>query len=248
MLSSSYSGWGTSSLVKDAQELSQCISYFRSLKSGKIVFMGHSTGCQDVMEYLVGPGAELRPIVDGGILQASISDREAMILHMKEGLYEKSVKVAQAMIATGKGEDIMSKDGNAGFFGDPCCARRWLSLASPDGTGDDDYFSSDLSDERLQKTFGRVPKSTPMSILYSGNDEYVPGYVNKLALVKKWLRFVGSAGGDVNVSFSGVVEGASHNYMGNPESVIQDMVKKVVGFLTWVEQKPGSTKSLRARC
>lgn len=47
LLSSSYTGWGTSSLVKDAQELAECVSYFRGIKTGKIVLMGHSTGCQE---------------------------------------------------------------------------------------------------------------------------------------------------------------------------------------------------------
>jgi triacylglycerol esterase/lipase EstA (alpha/beta hydrolase family) len=57
LLSSSYRGWGTSSLAKDARELSECVSYFASLRpSAKIVLMGHSTGCQDIMEYLLGKG------------------------------------------------------------------------------------------------------------------------------------------------------------------------------------------------
>lgn len=44
ILSSSYTGWGTSSLEKDAKELSRCVSYFRTIKTGKIILMGHSTG------------------------------------------------------------------------------------------------------------------------------------------------------------------------------------------------------------
>lgn len=57
LLSSSYRGWGTSSLQKDATEIAQCVQYFQSLRpEQKIVLMGHSTGCQDVMEYVVGKG------------------------------------------------------------------------------------------------------------------------------------------------------------------------------------------------
>ena len=57
LLSSSYRGWGTSSLTKDAKELAECVGYFRGLRPGReVVLMGHSTGCQDVMEYVVGEG------------------------------------------------------------------------------------------------------------------------------------------------------------------------------------------------
>jgi hypothetical protein len=57
LLSSSYRGWGTSSLQKDVKELAECVGYFSSLRPGReIVLMGHSTGCQDVMEYVVGKG------------------------------------------------------------------------------------------------------------------------------------------------------------------------------------------------
>jgi len=57
LLSSSYRGWGTSSLQKDAKELAECVGYFCKLRPGReVVLMGHSTGCQDVMEYVVGEG------------------------------------------------------------------------------------------------------------------------------------------------------------------------------------------------
>lgn len=57
LLSSSYRGWGTSSLQKDAHEIARCVAYFSKLRPGrKIVLMGHSTGCQDIMEYVVGKG------------------------------------------------------------------------------------------------------------------------------------------------------------------------------------------------
>lgn len=239
VLSSSYSGWGTSSLVKDAYELGKCVSYFRTIKptSGKIVLMGHSTGCQDVMEYLVGEGSKDRPKIDGGILQASVSDREAMLKLMSTETYEYSVRIAREMIDEGRGEDILPKATNGGFFGDPCSARRWLSLASPDGNGDDDYFSSDLCEEQLRRSFGSIGNSAVLSIIYSGNDEYVPDSVDKVALVKKWLGFVRDGGGDVMEEFSTVVAGASHNFMGNPKHVIDEMVQKVVGFVKWVEHR-----------
>ena len=76
LLSSAFDGWGTGSLSRDATELGKCIAYFRAQRpGGKIVVMGHSTGCQDVMEYVVGKG-EYGGGIEGGVLQAGVSDRQ----------------------------------------------------------------------------------------------------------------------------------------------------------------------------
>ena len=45
-LSSAFAGYGFSSLAKDVKELSTLVAYLRSLGKEKIVFSGHSTGCQ----------------------------------------------------------------------------------------------------------------------------------------------------------------------------------------------------------
>ncbi|KAI9373925.1 hypothetical protein BJX61DRAFT_500912 [Aspergillus egyptiacus] len=102
VLSSSYGGWGTSELGRDIDEIALCVEYIldhkRSLSTDpdavgsapKIVIMGHSTGSQDVMQYIStanprAPSAQepsrppiVRPQVDGAILQAPVSDREAI--------------------------------------------------------------------------------------------------------------------------------------------------------------------------
>ncbi|VVB15123.1 unnamed protein product [Arabis nemorensis] len=47
LMSSSYSGFGTSSLKQDAQEIDKLISYLiNKEKSEGVVLLGHSTGCQ----------------------------------------------------------------------------------------------------------------------------------------------------------------------------------------------------------
>lgn len=71
LLSSAYSGWGHSSLTQDVEEMAQCVEYFQSLRpNGKIVLMGNSTGCQDVLHYVSSEGS--RPMIDGAILQARL--------------------------------------------------------------------------------------------------------------------------------------------------------------------------------
>jgi hypothetical protein len=232
ILTSSYLGWGTSSLQRDVKELSKCVSYFRGIKSGKVVLMGHSTGCQDVIEYLVGPGHETREPIDGGILQAPASDRESISLAIDPKVYEESCKVAQEMIDAGDGDEIMPKKITKGFFSPAkVSAKRWLSLASPNHDGDDDYFSSDLSDEQLMKSFGSLPARSPLCILFSGSDEYMPKTLDMAALIQKWAGFVKKGHGKVDEENSGVVKSASHNLAGNPEDIVQDLVMRVVRFL-----------------
>jgi alpha-beta hydrolase superfamily lysophospholipase len=201
-----------------------------SATSRKIIVMGHSTGCQVSMEYLVGDGAETRAPVEGVILQASISDREAMGFLLSKSLYEESVKIAQAWVEDGRGEDVLPESATQGFFGSPCCARRWLSLTSPGHDGDDDYFSSDLSDEQFQKTFGGLPKTTPLLLCYSGKDQFVPSFVDKKALIEKWRGFVERGEGVIDQK-SGLIEGASHNLIGDPDEVVQSLVEMVVAFV-----------------
>lgn len=231
LLTSSFTGWGTSSLARDVKELAKCIAYFRSIKSGKIVLMGHSTGCQDVMEYLSGTGHNARPVIDGAIIQAPASDREAIVMSMDPDLYQSSCKAAKKMMKEGLGEEILPSSETNSFFSCPVSARRWLSLASPEHDGDDDYFSSDLKDEQLKGSFGALPANTPLSIMFSGNDEFMSSSIDKTGLIKRWSDIAKTGHGRIEEEHSGIVEGASHNLSGNPEEVVHDLVKKVLGFL-----------------
>ncbi|KAI9796258.1 MAG: hypothetical protein M1833_006427 [Piccolia ochrophora] len=237
LLSSSYTGWGTSSVVQDANEISDCITYLRRIRPhGKMVLMGHSTGCQDTMEYLTGDDAETRPPLDGAILQAPASDREGMLMTMKREDYDFLVDTARRWVAEGKGEDIMPRDMIAETFVDaPCSARRWLSLASPDKSGDEDFFSSDLADEQLARTFGRVKPTTPLCVLFGEKDQFVAESVDKERLVRRWADAVKRGGGVVDEATFGVVKGASHNLRGDPDAVVDDMVDRVVSFLSRVD-------------
>ena len=182
------------------------------------------------MEYLVGQGHETRAPIDGGILQAPVSDREGLVQVLDPNMYDEGCKVAQEMVNAGQGEGIMPS--RFAIFGpSPVCARRWLSLASPNHDGDDDYFSSDLSDEQLMKSFGSVPARTPLCILFSGGDEYMPKTIDKAALTGKWICFVKKGSGKVDEEHSGIVENATHNLTGDAEKIVADLVKRVLGFL-----------------
>ncbi|KAF2689242.1 DUF1749-domain-containing protein, partial [Lentithecium fluviatile CBS 122367] len=237
LLSSSYKGWATGSLSRDSRELSECVKYFKSLRpGGKVVLMGHSTGCQDAMEYLVGEGSEGREKVDGAVLQAGVSDREAWIA-MAEGdeklkrVLEGVVGMAKSLIDQGKGKEALPREGNpvAEMFGTTVTAYRAYSLLAPGG--DDDYFSSDLSDTILASTFGSIPRSTPIMFLWGSEDPYVPSHMSKEGILKRWGEFVRRGGGVVDDVNGGVVRGAHHNLNDDGEGVVKDLVGRVLGFL-----------------
>jgi pimeloyl-ACP methyl ester carboxylesterase len=218
LFSSSYNGWGTGSLDRDIDEIDIFVKYLRSLGKEKIVLMGHSTGTQDSIHYLLNKGD-----VEGIILQASVSDRDAMSMFFD---HEKAEELNNEVrtIKDQYGEDhILPKKFSDLFFGAPINCYRWLSLATV--SGDDDYFSSDLSDEKLKNTMGKITK--PVCFLYSGSDEFVPSNVNKKELLSKWLSFVPS---EYVSDQCKVVEGATHNVgpLSTPEAlpVLIDSVYK----------------------
>lgn len=188
------------------------------------------------MEYLTGLGHEEREEVEGAILQAGVSDREAAESMFCPEDLKKSNELAKKMVAEGKGEDVLPMENTAAFFGTPVCARRWLSLSSPEHDGEDDMFSSDLSDEQFGKTFGALKGKAKLCILYSGNDEYVPAKVDKAALVKRWIGIVKSTGGDVDEEHSGIIEKATHDYKEAPKEAYEELTRRVLGFLEGLEK------------
>ncbi|PWY83826.1 siderophore biosynthesis lipase/esterase [Aspergillus sclerotioniger CBS 115572] len=231
-LTSSYQSWGLGHLDRDTDEIAQCIRYIQEYKqskypdgNGKIVLMGHSTGSQCVMHYLSRPNPHtskpafdpylehvVRVPLDGAIMQAPVSDREAIGWVLENGMggksgeecrevYEKIVKMAREAERerlSGKGGvyDTMLPIELTSFAypaNTPLSARRLLSLVSPDSPenpGEDDMFSSDLGDEQLERTFGMVGKGGllrgKLMVLHSGKDQSVPDWVDKEALLRKW--------------------------------------------------------------
>src|SRR5207248_11415028 len=156
--------------------------------------------------------------------QAPVSDRDALREDLGKEAYERSVEISKDWISNGKGEDVLPAEVTQGLFGSPCSARRWLSLASPDYEGEDDYFSPGLSDEMLRGSFGKLGVAkTPLCVLYSGSDEFVARDVDKKALVERWATFVREGMGVIDDRHSGVVKGATHNLKGDPDEVVRDL-------------------------
>ena len=203
--------------------------------------MGHSTGCQDGMHYLVSPKPahghddddQKKPAIDGLILQAPVSDRDAMPPSSQE-----TTGLAQGWVEQGKGGDCLPFSATKEYLGKcPVTANRWLSLASPiPGAGADDYFSEDLPDQKLMSTFGRLPQETPLLILFGEKDEYVKKGLDAETMIKRWMRFVQEGGGVVDPDSKRLLEGASHNLNKDPDTVIDGLCTRVLSFLARIEQ------------
>mmetsp|Transcript_9418 Transcript_9418/g.22676 ORF Transcript_9418/g.22676 Transcript_9418/m.22676 type:complete len:220 (-) Transcript_9418:82-741(-) len=204
-----------SSLDEDADEL---LMLTRDLAtehgSEGIVIIGHSTGCQDAVRYAqrFRRDAEAPPLM-GVVLQAPVSDRE--FLSTMPRVMELTPR-AREMVAEGRGEDVLARDifgeGTPSFMS----ARRFLSLA--ERGGDDDMFSSDLTDGELGGILGCL-SGTPTLVLVSGDDECVPPHVDKAATAGRMCRAIGPAAELV------VVEGACHSLAGKEDEAADRMLR-----------------------
>ncbi|XP_011071537.1 UPF0613 protein PB24D3.06c [Sesamum indicum] len=211
LFSSSYAGYGISSLKQDAMELDQLISYLINKEDSEgVVLLGHSTGCQDIVHYLRTNAACSRA-VRAAILQAPVSDRE-----YKATLPETAsmIDLASKMITEGRGSELMPREANPDA---PITADRYHSLCAYNG--DDDMFSSDFNEDQLRQKLGHM-SNTPTLVMFSMADEFVPEYVDKKALVNRLCRAMGGAE-KVEVEYG------SHSLSNR----VEEAVKAIIDFI-----------------
>lgn len=235
LISSSYLGFGTGSLARDAKELGRLVKYLREQRgteNSKVVLMGHSTGCQDTIEFLSkhSKSENFNSLldIDGGILQAPVSDSEAFLSFAPQEKLDELIELAKHHIEEGNPDELMPRAALKLIMGSAFSAYRFYSLASK--RGDDDYFSSYLTDEDYKKSFGVVTK--PLLVLYGEKDEFVPEHVDRAALIEKWKQNTDSK---VWSPLSKILKGATHNV--GPESDAgseEDLIDTVIKFLQTV--------------
>ncbi|KAL5198266.1 hypothetical protein ABZP36_001778, partial [Zizania latifolia] len=185
LLSSSYTGYGISSLEQDVLELDQLISYLINKENSEgVILLGHSTGCQDIVHYMRTNFA-CSKAVSGVILQAPVSDREYRATLPETA--EMIIDVAAKLISEGRVMDLIPREANPDA---PITAYRYHSLCAY--MGDDDMFSSNLSEDQLRQRLGHM-STTQCQVIFSMGDEYVPEYVNKEALVDRLCCALGGA-------------------------------------------------------
>lgn len=217
-ITSSYIGFGTGSLKRDDEEIDSLVDYLKKDGREMVLLMGHSTGSQNTIHYLLHhPGK-----ISGGILQAAVSDREFGSTVIPQPLLSKLNAEAKALVDAGKPEELLSSKHAECMLDTPITAYRWCSLLLPDG--DDDFFSSDLSDEKLEITFGCI--KDPFLIALSEKDECYPNNGKPLELLQRWQCFVDKKLWSKN---SGLIKGATHAV---PEEDSQkELFKMVTGFI-----------------
>lgn len=93
--------------------------------------------------------------------------------------------------------------------------------------GDDDFFSSDLSDDQVAAIWGSIKQ--PILILPSGEDEYVPPAVSLEKLLAKWKSHC-----PVASNLSSLIPEANHTVV--PSSSQQWLAERVVSFLKTLEK------------
>ncbi|KAI9270799.1 hypothetical protein BDA99DRAFT_478753 [Phascolomyces articulosus] len=177
-LSSSCTGYGISNLQKDSDELDHLVRYLTTKRNkSKILFLGHSTGCQDC--YRHNKYGKMSESIMGYVLQAPVSDREVMMKYL-EG-YEKYLKDAKKMIDEGKGKDLMPRSANE----TPCTAERFYSLGAVGG--DDDVFSTDLSDDMIRQLYEGVNR--PMAMVFTKDDECYMSEIPPTQVMERYQSF-----------------------------------------------------------
>ncbi|GAA5971041.1 hypothetical protein JCM11641_004123 [Rhodosporidiobolus odoratus] len=229
-LRSAGGAWGGSSVKQDAQELATIVRYFREQGRDRIVLMGFSTGTQDAISYIHlqrGDPASFPPLA-GIILQAPVSDREIVEVALPHILPQNNPQPADLDLSS----YIPSAWSNEWPINSGITWQRYLSLVSKPTLDDinleesEDFFSSDLSDARLENVF--APLSCPLLALLSGNDSSYPDSV-KAKLPELLERFKRATPGGKWSPLSGIVEGASHDV--SQEGSAEVLVQKVVDFV-----------------
>ncbi|WFD36789.1 hypothetical protein MCUN1_003678 [Malassezia cuniculi] len=225
-------GYGTSSLEGDAQEITNLIEHLVSHvnATGKIVLMGHSTGCQDTIAFL---SRDRGVTVHGGILQAPVSDCEYFDSR-KSPADEQLLAKAAELIAAGKGGEMLPRtapakpeaggiSGNSAAILQPAMtAYRFHSLNSH-GT-DDDMFSSVLSDDDIRRIWTPALNKAPILALMGAQDEFVPDGIDRAGIINRWSKIL-----EGTPLHTKLIPGANHKV--DDESAQQVLVQSVVSFI-----------------
>ena len=166
-------------------------------------------------------------------MQAPVSDRQYHENHsMSPPELKVTLEAATAQIKAGNGQCPLSPDCLKLIHGEkpgppePLTAERWHSLAAKGGF--EDFFSSDLSNERLAEVFGPFKKHQKICCLILCNeDQAYPDFVDKHKLLKRFEQASGAS--TRGNSHSVVLPGANHQM--EAESGMNGFVDCVTAFI-----------------
>jgi len=266
-LSSAGRAFGVCDIDRDVEEIGTAIGFLRGLFGANkgdagdvdIVLMGHSTGCQDTMRYLTAPNPiserrSKRPVVQGAILQAPVSDREALNHEVEDspevkGCFERAMKIVRATSENDYRDVLLPLSVSRPLFGPaPLSISRLLSLASPGSPGwpsVEDFFSSDLSEETLRSTFGKIGENgllwhsaaeretQSILILMSDADQWAK--ISQKDVLARWKNLMTEDTGAAIHGESAVIANAKHDVSGEDWSSLEARLvvlrRKVLRYL-----------------
>jgi hypothetical protein len=182
LLSSSYSGYGTGTLDRDVTELSQFIEHLsQQFNSSKISSLVTAQAVK-LIHFTNYASDKMLSFLYGIILQAPVSDQEAGTSTERFLRWAKDQPPEHS-------QNLMSIESHYS----PITIQRYLSLF--ERYGQDDYFSSYLTDEELLSRFSGIrSRSFPLMrvlVTYSMGDEYVPLTINRDLLVDRLVSCLG---------------------------------------------------------
>jgi hypothetical protein len=200
LMSSSGTGFGHGSLSRDSDELTELLHYLIQHRSAQhFAFVGHSTGCQNAVHLCrqlslqsssssSSSHEQLKDRIKVIVLQAPVSDREHA---MMEPNYEEHLAMARRLVEDAKDAQGATNNNDAtspammprSAFWAPISADRFLALQ--EYAGDDDYFSSDLTEQVMLERLEHMSHYNHILVAFSGSDEYVPSHVKKSHLVDR---------------------------------------------------------------
>ena len=237
ILSSSYTGFGYSSLDQDVTELTELCSYLAAHRGATdVCFVGHSTGCQDICHLLrKSCHSDSLPRLRAAILQAPVSDREGPAATDAER-YTASLTQAQQMCEKGQGQEFMPRD----TFWAPITAQRVLDLYETDGA--DDYFSASLTDaqlaDRLGINDGKWPHLDHLLVVFSGADEYIKPGLDTAVHTDRLVQAFNSGSSENRRIAQGLhLADANHNLSVGGLEVFLEHVQRVLRDVNGSEQE-----------
>jgi pimeloyl-ACP methyl ester carboxylesterase len=98
-------------------------------------------------------------------------------------------------------------------------------------SGDDDYFSHDLEEEKVKKYWGRFQK--PVLVLHSEKDEFIPEYVDQVVLSKRYRD-----ASSLVSPLSGLIPNTGHTVL--EDEPREWLAAKVIEFLTSIDSSSTS--------
>ncbi|PLW48323.1 hypothetical protein PCASD_02856 [Puccinia coronata f. sp. avenae] len=220
LLSSSYSGYGFTSLENDVHEIRQLLNI--SAPSANLI-----SSC-----WAIPPAARISS-------NSPVSDREYILDTLGEEAYKRSLKAAQDLVDAGEAGAAVPAEFSDMFSGGRCgiSASRWLSLAQPlqDNPTGEDFFSSDLPTDLLTRCLGPVAQRGISSmVLISGRDETMPSNVDKERLLQRLIHALSTSSNPhhehlkpMAEKWSTVLTGAGHQ----AEEVKQELCTRIVDFI-----------------